>query len=54
MKDLERENRRLRRAISDLTPDKLSGDLARKLPSPARRRGGIDQLRREPPIVSER
>ncbi|WP_309703252.1 MULTISPECIES: IS3 family transposase [unclassified Sphingomonas] len=47
MKDLEKENARLRRAISDLTLDKLILQEAAKgkLLSPARRRGCIDQVR---------
>ncbi|MGN7161977.1 IS3 family transposase [Sphingomonas sp. SAFR-052] len=47
MKDLEKENARLRRAISDLTLDKLILQEAAKgkLLSPARRRRCIDQVR---------
>ncbi len=47
MKDLEKENARLRRAISDLTLDKLilQGERQGKLLSPARRRRCIDQVR---------
>ncbi|MGY0484139.1 IS3 family transposase [Endobacter medicaginis] len=47
MKDLEKENTRLRRAISDLTLDKLILQEAAKgkLLSPARRRRCIDQVR---------
>ncbi|PYD49434.1 IS3 family transposase [Komagataeibacter saccharivorans] len=57
MKDLEKENQRLRRAISELTLDKLILREAAKgnFYKPARRRRCIDQLRRELPIpVSER
>nr|WP_294168404.1 IS3 family transposase [uncultured Sphingomonas sp.] len=55
MKDLEKENVRLRRAISDLTLDKLILQEAAKgkLLSPARRRRCIDQVR-EVLDVSER
>ncbi|WP_454280339.1 IS3 family transposase [Sphingomonas sp. Marseille-Q8236] len=55
MKDLEKENARLRRAISDLTLDKLILQEAAKgkLLSPARRRRCIDQVR-EVVAVSER
>ncbi|MEP9404543.1 MULTISPECIES: IS3 family transposase [Sphingomonas] len=55
MKDLEKENARLRRAISDLTLDKLILQEAAKgkLLSPARRRRCIDQVR-EVLDVSER
>ncbi|MBL4641016.1 MAG: IS3 family transposase [Erythrobacter sp.] len=55
MKDLEKENARLRRAISDLTLDKLILQEAApgKLLSPARRRRCIDHVRREL-AVSER
>ncbi|GAA3275963.1 hypothetical protein GCM10020258_55620 [Sphingomonas yabuuchiae] len=54
MKDLEKENLRLRRAISDLTLDKLIlQEAARGNLSPARRRRCIDQVR-EVLDVSER
>ncbi|NBT27705.1 MAG: IS3 family transposase, partial [Actinobacteria bacterium] len=55
MKDLEKENQRLRRAISDLTLDKLILQEAApgKLLSPARRRRCIDHVRSEL-SVSER
>ncbi|WP_310106425.1 IS3 family transposase [Sphingomonas sp. BE138] len=55
MKDLEKENLRLRRAISDLTLDKLILQEAApgKLLSPARRRCCIDQVK-EALDVSER
>jgi transposase-like protein len=54
MKDWEKENPRLRRAISDLTLDKLIlQEAARKLLSPARRRRCIDQVK-EVLDVSER
>ncbi|TZG25731.1 IS3 family transposase [Sphingomonas montanisoli] len=55
MKDLEKENLRLRRAISDLTLDKLILQEAApgKLLSPARRRRCIDQVK-EVLDVSER
>ncbi|WP_148564655.1 IS3 family transposase [Sphingobium baderi] len=55
MKDLEKENLRLRRAISDLTLDKLILQEAApgKLLSPARRRRCIDQVK-ETLDVSER
>ncbi|WP_139111458.1 IS3 family transposase [Sphingobium sp. Ndbn-10] len=57
MKDLEKENQRLRRAISDLTLDKLILQEAApgKLLSPARRRRCIDHVRGNLPIrMSER
>ncbi|RZL23455.1 MAG: IS3 family transposase [Sphingomonas sp.] len=55
MKDLKKENLRLRRAISDLTLDKLILQEAarKKLLSPARRRRCIDQVK-EVLDVSER
>ena len=47
MKELETENSRLRKAIADLTLDKLieAGDVPGKLLSPARRRVCIDHVR---------
>ncbi|WP_407696109.1 IS3 family transposase [Sphingobium soli] len=56
MKDLEKENQRLRRAISDLTLDKLILQEAGKgkLLSPARRRRCIDHVRREFPVSERR
>ncbi|WP_132470540.1 IS3 family transposase [Novosphingobium sp. ST904] len=56
MKDLEKENQRLRRAISDLTLDKLILQEAAKgkLLSPARRRRCIDHVRREFPVSERR
>ena len=55
LKELEQENSRLRRAISDLTLDKLilQEGCPGKLLSPARRRAGIEQVR-EVMDVSER
>ncbi|WP_156032665.1 IS3 family transposase [Parvularcula oceani] len=55
LKELERENQRLRRAVSDLTLDKmiLSEAAKGKLLSPARRRLAIDHVR-EAVGVSER
>ncbi len=49
MKDLEAENARLRRAVSDLTLDKNDpcGSRPGKLLSPARRRACIDHVRSE-------
>ncbi|MGR4893636.1 IS3 family transposase [Sphingopyxis sp. LARHCG72] len=56
MKDLEKENARLRRAISDLTLDKLILQEAApgKLLSPARRRRCIDHIRRMMPVSERR
>lgn len=63
MKELEKENARLRRAISDLTLDKLilqeaaRGAARRaehKLLSPARRRRCIDHIRKELPVSERR
>ncbi|KAA9015274.1 MULTISPECIES: IS3 family transposase [Sphingobium] len=56
MKDLEKENQRLRRAISDLTLDKLILQEAAKgkLLSPARRRRCIDHVRRKFPVSERR
>src|SRR4051794_11772185 len=47
LKDLETENTRLRRAVSDLTLDKLilQGGIPGKLLSPARRRACIEHVR---------
>ena len=54
LKELEQENTRLRRAISDLTLDKLIlQEAARETSSPARRRACIEQVR-EVMHVSER
>ena len=48
MKNLEAENARLRRAVSDLTLDKMIlAEAARGLLSPARRRACIDHVRSE-------
>ncbi|HZZ24302.1 MAG TPA: IS3 family transposase [Roseiarcus sp.] len=49
LKDLEAENARLRRAVSDLTLDKMIPDRGRtgKLLSPLRRRACIDHVRSE-------
>ncbi|MGQ3290540.1 IS3 family transposase [Sphingopyxis sp.] len=56
MKDLEKENQRLRRAISDLTLDKLILQEAApgKLLSPARRRRCIDHIRTMMPVSERR
>ncbi|WP_257551614.1 IS3 family transposase [Sphingopyxis sp. DBS4] len=56
MKDLEKENARLRRAISDLTLDKLILQEAApgKLLSPARRRRCIDHIRMMMPVSERR
>ncbi|MES2496917.1 MAG: IS3 family transposase [Pseudomonadota bacterium] len=56
MKDLEKENVRLRRAISDLTLDKLILQEAApgKLLSPARRRRCIDHIRMMMPVSERR
>ncbi|WP_186402184.1 IS3 family transposase [Sphingopyxis sp. P1IMeth2] len=56
MKDLEKENARLRRAISDLTLDKLILQEAApgKLLSPARRRRCIDHIRTMMPVSERR
>ena len=45
LKELELENNRLRRAVSDLTLDKLILHFPGKLLSPARRRACIEQVR---------
>ena len=49
LKDLETENTRLRRAVSDLTLDKAdpAGGCPGKFLSPARRRACIEHVRRE-------
>ena len=49
LKELEKENQRLRRAVSDLTLDKLISDRSctGKLLSPSRRRKCIDHVRQE-------
>ncbi|WP_375244200.1 IS3 family transposase [Sphingomonas parapaucimobilis] len=56
MKDLEKENVRLRRAISDVTLDKLILQEAApgKLLSPARRRRCIDHIRMMMPVSERR
>ncbi|MEI6641994.1 MAG: IS3 family transposase [Novosphingobium sp.] len=56
MKDLEKENLRLRRAVSDLTLDKLILQEAApgKLLSPARRRRCIDHVRQVLPVSERR
>ncbi|OWR01599.1 IS3 family transposase [Sphingopyxis witflariensis] len=56
MKDLEKENQRLRRAISDLTLDKLILQEAApgKLLSPTRRRRCIDHIRTMMPVSERR
>lgn len=56
MKDLEKENARLRRAISDLTLDKLILQEAARgnFLSPARRRRCIDHVRRMMPVSERR
>src|SRR6056297_1316633 len=55
LKRLQKENERLRKAVSDLTLDKLIlKEAARgKLLSPARRRACIDLIRSEMKVVSE-
>ena len=54
LKDLEPENSRLRKAVSDLTLDKLilAGGCQGKLLSPARRRACIEHLRQSYPSPS--
>ncbi|MPS71357.1 MAG: IS3 family transposase [Novosphingobium sp.] len=56
MKELEKENARLRRAVSDLTLDKLilQEAFAGKLLSPARRRRCIDHIRGMMPVSERR